>query len=212
MPGQIPQKVVLYHFTTLSNLAGIVQTGALLCKNLSPPQIDNASDPEIQKRRSKTEVPCAQGGTLHDYVPFYFAPRSPMLFKVTRGGVPSFKGNPEEFVYLLSSLGSVEVISLPFAFTDSHPLTLPYNFYDDLKHLGKVDWNVMKARQWSSEEDTGMMGRRQAEFLVYQRFPWDQVERAAAKTPVMARRVVELLGKYPSAKRVEVLVKKDWYY
>lgn len=212
MPGQMPRKVVLYHFTTLSNLAGILETGALLCKNLSPPQVDNASDPEIQKRRSETEVPCAQGGTLHDYVPFYFAPRSPMLFKITRGGVPSFKGNPEEFVYLLSSLGAVEAAGIPFAFTDSHPLTLPYRFYDDSKHLDQIDWATIGARQWSDENDRGMMGRRQAEFMVYQRFPWDQVEQAATKTPEMARQVVELLGQHPNAKRVAVLVKKDWYY
>ena len=83
-----------------------------------------------------------------------------MLFKITRGGVPSFKGNPEEFVYLLSSLDTVQAAGLPYAFTDSHPLTRPYNFYDDPEHLGKVDWTVMRAQLWSSEEDPGMMAGR----------------------------------------------------
>lgn len=212
MPGQMPKKIVIYHFTTLANLVGILNTGALLCHNLSPPQTDNASDPEIQKRRHETQVPCCQGGTLHDYVPFYFAPRSPMLFRIARGGVPSFKGNPEEFVYLLSSLDAVQAAGLPYAFTDSHPLTRPYNFYDDPKHLNKVDWTVMRARQWSSEEDTRRMGRRQAEFLVHRRFPWDQVEQLATKTPEVAKRVLELFESRPGVKRVAVLVKKDWYY
>jgi hypothetical protein len=54
-------------------------------QNLSPSKIDTACDPEIQKRRGETEVSCAQGGTLHDYVPFYFTPHSPMLLQSLEG-------------------------------------------------------------------------------------------------------------------------------
>lgn len=34
----------------------------------------------IQDRRAQTYVPCLPGGNPHDYVPFYFAPCSPMLY------------------------------------------------------------------------------------------------------------------------------------
>lgn len=208
----MPARVVLYHFTTLDNLRGILQTGELLCKNLGPIQVHDAADPQIQQRRSQTLVPCAKGGTLHDYVPFYFAPRLPMLYRITRGGVPGFTGNPEEMVYLLSSLTAVQQAGLPFAFTDSHPLTRPFRFYDDPSDLNRIDWDAMSVRQWSSESDPTLTGRRQAEFLVYQRVPWDLVEQVATKTSRVARQVVALFQAYPNRQRVSVRVVPDWYY
>ncbi|MGQ7112742.1 DarT ssDNA thymidine ADP-ribosyltransferase family protein, partial [Escherichia sp. TWPC-MK] len=35
-----------------------------------------------QHRRSEMRVTCGPGGVVHDYVPFYFTKRSPMLLKV----------------------------------------------------------------------------------------------------------------------------------
>ena len=44
---------------------------------------------DIQDKRSVTLVPYGLGGMLHVYVPFYFAPRSPMLCAISYGRVPS---------------------------------------------------------------------------------------------------------------------------
>ena len=45
----------------------------------------------IQDRRATTRVPCGAEGVLHDYVPFYFAPRSPMLYTIHKGNVESYR-------------------------------------------------------------------------------------------------------------------------
>jgi len=42
----------------------------------------------VQGHRAVKAVPVPPGGTLHDYVPFYFAPRSPMLRTLEGGNVP----------------------------------------------------------------------------------------------------------------------------
>ena len=47
----------------------------------------NIAYESIQDRRSIKSVPCGVGGSLHDYVPFYFAPRSPMLYTIHRGNL-----------------------------------------------------------------------------------------------------------------------------
>jgi hypothetical protein len=39
----------------------------------------------IQQRRSEIEIPIPPYGILHDYIPFYFAPRSPMLYAIHKG-------------------------------------------------------------------------------------------------------------------------------
>jgi ssDNA thymidine ADP-ribosyltransferase, DarT len=56
----------------------------------------------IQKRAQRT-VPCSPGGTLSDYVPFYFTPFTPMLYNIKTGyGVPQ---KPlQDIVILVSSL------------------------------------------------------------------------------------------------------------
>jgi hypothetical protein len=41
-------------------------------------------------------------GCLHDYVPFYFAPRSPMLYALLQGRVGGFNGSQEDIVYLVT--------------------------------------------------------------------------------------------------------------
>ncbi|MEO1609407.1 MAG: DarT ssDNA thymidine ADP-ribosyltransferase family protein [Pseudomonadota bacterium] len=55
-------------------------------------------------KRKHRNVPCIPGGTLSDYVPFYFTPFTPMLYNIkTRyGGVSQ---NPmEDIIILVSSL------------------------------------------------------------------------------------------------------------
>lgn len=51
----------------------------------------NIAHQNIQDRRAYRQVPFDPGGVLHDYVPFYFAPRSPMLYTISRGNVVGYE-------------------------------------------------------------------------------------------------------------------------
>ncbi len=92
MAAPIPTPV--YHLTHIDNLASIIQSGGCLSFNQKQNQgidhIDVAYE-TIQDRRSRTSVPCGPGGCLHDYVPFFFAPRPPMLYAIHRGYVKGYK-------------------------------------------------------------------------------------------------------------------------
>lgn len=44
----------------------------------------------IKEGRRRRTVPIGPGGVVADYVPFYFAPRSPMLFTIDKGSVPQY--------------------------------------------------------------------------------------------------------------------------
>ncbi len=57
----------------------------------------------IQDRRAYTQVPCGPRGWLHDYVPFYFGVRSPMLFTISRGNVEGYDRDQEDVIYLVST-------------------------------------------------------------------------------------------------------------
>ena len=85
--GPVPIPTLVYHITHLDNLDGIVTDGALVAKNeltrRGHSSVNIAHD-SIQARRAATQVPCCLGGNLLDYVPLYFAPRSPMLYTISR--------------------------------------------------------------------------------------------------------------------------------
>ena len=46
-------------------------------------------------------MPCGPGGTIHDYVAFYFAPRAPMLYAIYKGNVADYTEGQTPLVYLV---------------------------------------------------------------------------------------------------------------
>jgi hypothetical protein len=86
----IPNPIRLFHITAIDNLADICQSGVLLCKSESVAQgvqYQNIAHSGAQGARASRPVPDPPGGTIHDFVPFYFAPRSPMLSAIENGQV-----------------------------------------------------------------------------------------------------------------------------
>jgi hypothetical protein len=130
-----------YHITHVENLASIVSCGALECDQgcaraeIKPVSIAYAS---LKERRARTVVEHAAGGTLADYVPFYFGPRSPMLFTIARGNVAEYEGSQEEIVHLVCS---VEAMAEPgrFVIANRHPITPLAEQSGDLDALDDLD-------------------------------------------------------------------------
>jgi hypothetical protein len=102
----------------------------------------------IQSRRARVMVPCGAGGTLTDDVPFYFAPRSPMLYAIHQGNVPTYFEGQESVVYLVSTVEAVRQANLSFAFTDGHVIMALTQCFDDPADLNQVDWQVMTLKYW----------------------------------------------------------------
>lgn len=84
----------------------------------------------IQDRRAYTQVPCGPGGCLHDYVPFYFGARSPMLYAIKSGNVEGYEQGQEAVVYLVSTAQKVSGAGLGHVFTDGHGIMGFTAFYD----------------------------------------------------------------------------------
>ncbi len=168
---------------------------------------------EVQERRRKKQVGCGPEGNLHDYVPFYFAPRSPMMFTISKGNVEGYEGGTKPLIYLVSSVQRVQNAGLEFVFTDGHPTKAFTRFFDDAARLGEVPWDVIRSKYWNDDEDhPDRRRRRQAEFLVHGSFPWSAVEfLAVANAALKARLQTFLADKYPN--RVKpVKVAGNWYF
>lgn len=79
-PARSPERIIM-HFTHVRNLPGILAAGCLHADN----RVDRrsalaveAADLEIKNSRRAIRIGLAPFGCVADYVPFYFAPRSPM--------------------------------------------------------------------------------------------------------------------------------------
>ena len=204
----------IYHITHVDNLPAILQHGGLFCDAdvaSRCPTHRNIGYSHIKERRLTTPVPVGPRGALGDYVPFYFAPRSPMLFVIDRGGVPAYTEGQEPVLHLVASAEAVVAARLGFAFTDGHAVMAISGYFDDLGQLPRVDWNVMGARYWNdTQADQDRKRRREAEFLVHRFFPWALVEEIGTLTPAMRERVESLLP--VAGYRPRVTECPGWYY
>lgn len=120
----------------------------------------------IEKRRART-VPVHPGGTLSDYVPFYFTPRSPMLLNILTGrGVR--QREPHEIVVIVVPLRKLIEVGTSFVLTDGHAYMRETHFHGDLAALDRIDWDILQRSDYRrSDEDPGKMNRYQAEALVH---------------------------------------------
>jgi hypothetical protein len=204
----------IYHITHLGNLPNIIRDGGLWCDRVVMEQklaYVSIAHQHIKERRAQKQVPCAPGGTLADYVPFYFAPRSPMLYVINKGGVEGYTGGQRPIVHLVSSAEAVLAAGLPFAFTDGHAEMDISRFFADLSDLSKIDWNIMVSRYWNDTiKDGDRKRRRQAEFLTHQFFPLALVEGIGVINQSMAGPVSALLQ--PLAQKPTITVEPAWYY
>ncbi|QIN80504.1 DUF4433 domain-containing protein [Rubrobacter marinus] len=205
----------IYHFTHAKNLPAILPAGRLRCKARLPngDQLVNVSHDNIQERRRNKQVDCEPGSILHDYVPFYFATRSPMMYVISKGGVEGYDSNTMPLIYLVSSVRRVQEEALKFVFSDGHPVVKLSRFYNNLNDLDKVDWQVMGSTMWTDTEAyPDRRRRRQAEFLVHDSFPWSAVEFLAVRHTEVKRRLDDHLAReWPDLAR-PVRVAPGWYY
>lgn len=169
-------------------------------------------DVEIKERRRSRKVGAPPGGVVADYVPFYFAPRSPMLYKINKGSVPTYDEGQDPLVYLVTTPRTVHSANRSTLFSDGNCAADITAFANSPTELEThVDWAVMRAERWNNTpEDPDRMRRRMAEFLVHESLPLSCVHMLATRTAARAERVRELLR--ARGCRIEVVVRDAWYY
>lgn len=202
----------LYHFTHTDNLPGIISDG-LIADGRRPAMVTECAEPAIKQRRREIVVPIDPGGMVADYVPFYFAPRSPMLYRIHRGGVESYQRGQHELIYLLTKPSEIDSLNLPWVATDRNAALEPGRFAASITALEEhIDWAVMRAQLWKNTVDDGSrMQRRMAEFLVYQRVPWNAITYIATCSTAVATDVKTTLTSM-EAHSPGMLVRPKWYF
>lgn len=210
------QNPEIYHFTHKDNIVSIIKSNGIFSTNngkINKIEFKDASYLNIQDRRSRALVSTKINGVLHDYIPFYFAPRSPMLYAHYKNKVTSTI-KQSDLVYLVSSIGSVVNDKLNYAFTDGHAAQNISSFFDDLTDLNQIDWPLMKDKMWNNTlEDTDRTRRRQAEFLVKDFFPFQLVHKIGVFDESNKKYIISILKNNDKENMVKhVSIERYWYF
>lgn len=212
----VTRSTPVYRMVHVDNLPTLLRRGALHAPNHTPNDglaYRTIHDTSVQASRRVARVPCGPGGSIHDYVSFYFGPLSVMLLKLKTGQVQGYDEGQEPLVYLVATAQRVASAGALFVFSDGHGLATFTSWFDDLARLGAVDWKIVKARYWADQpEDNDRQRRKQAEFLVWRRLDWSLIEGIGVLNRTMKQQVEAVLDKFPKRHRPLVEVKRDWYY
>lgn len=167
-------KTFCYRITHRDNLARILQNG-LVNKNHAnaDPDFVSIGNPEIIDVRSTTPVGLAGFGMIGDYVPFYFTPRSIMMYNIITGYYkPRVPQRSKEELIVIRCLIEELAQRPQWFFTDGQANDGETGHYADLKHLNKIDWHSIQNSIFAkTANDYDLQRRYQAEFLVHDAVP-----------------------------------------
>jgi hypothetical protein len=204
----------LYHITHYSNIPKIIDAGGLMAKNVLSNHCSdyvNIAHASIQDTRASTQVPLAPGGTLHDYVPFYFCYRSPMLYAIYNGKVAGYDSGQDHVVYFVTDTDCLCKSGARYVFTDGHAIMFYSQYFNNIKDLSKLNWNYIQSRYWFDNEDYPDRKRqKQAEFLVYEKVDWNVIQCIVTINNEIKEKISNSIA--TCTHKPEILIKKDWYY
>ncbi len=211
----VPPQPKIYHIAHVDRLPSIVATGGLLSDAMVQAQALGGTMIGMNhiKQRRLTELQLAShpGLFVGACVPFYFCPRSVMLYLIHRRNAElAYQGGQASIIHLQADLGAVVAWAnaqpARWAFTLSNAGSYFFEDRNDLARLGEINWTAVQANNWSG----GLKEGKQAEFLLEQRFPWHLIERIGVKSAAVYGQVVNALPAHGHRPTVAVL--PDWYY
>ena len=222
----VPDPIRIFHITAIDNLDAICRAGALICKNSCASQginYQNIAHSGAQGARASTIVPNPPGGVVHDFVPFYFAPRSPMLSAIHNGNVGGCDYQQEDILHFETTIPSVLSHSQEVVFFDLNATLQWSTPYTDVGEIpSKVAWDVICAdpkldgyckyffNRHADPNHVDRMEKRMAEFLVKHSVPLS----ALTKIGVANERKADLVRRRLQENNVilQVDVVRDWYF
>ena len=213
MPAPADPK--LYHIVHVDRLPSIIAEGRLLCDaaiaERRPVGTTIGMSDIKQRRLSELCVNSHRDLYVGACVPFYFCPRSVMLYVISQANHPqlSYRGGQDPIVHLEADLRATvawaEEQDLRWAFTLSNAGARYFEDRSDLGQLDEIDWDAVEATDWR-----GCKEGKQAEFLIEQRFPWELVSRIGVQSRRVRDETVAVLE--AAAHRPPVEIRRTWYY
>ena len=204
-----PDQTLIYHITDVDNLPGILAGGGLRSDAAMAQHNSEVIGYEHIKQRRMTaiRVDCCGGRFVGEFVPFYFCPRSPMLYTVNLGNTGRAPGCQNSIVHLVATLAAGINQNRPWAISDGNAGAFHTAFSTELNALDGLDWAAIRATQWQ-----GLTHKKSAEFLIADLFDWSGLQSIACYNEETAQKVRALLTPDTLLHKPVVKIESNWYY
>ncbi len=209
-----PQRPKICHILHCDKLPSVLKDGFLYSD-----KIITVNDPigttigmsSIKLRRlEQYQLESHPGLYVGQCVPFYFCPRSVMLFLIyKRNSDLEYQGGQSPIVHLVADLRETiewaEQNNKRWAFTSSNAGSSYFRDFSDLSQLNEINWTAVNATQWQGQQE-----EKQAEFLIEDYFPWQLIEQIG----VISTKYDTIVNKElaTTTHKPRIIVRRDWYY
>ena len=202
-----PAQILIYHITDVGNFPNILSDGGLhsdaVMAQRNPTVIGYS---HIKQRRlTQIHVPCCNNRFVGEFVPFYFCPRSPMLYTINQGKTGRSAGCQDTIIHLVTNVATAISLGQAWAISDGNAGAYHTDFDSNLNALDGLDWSAIRARDWR-----GRTHQKCAEFLVADFFSWSGVQQIGCQNSAVARQVSTLIQNHTHQPSVDV--QPTWYY
>jgi len=200
--------VKVSHITHIDNLSSILKQSCLWSdsKRIELGLVNqNIGYSHIKQRRLLRPVNVAAGGTIGQYVPFNFCPRSVMLFVIHKGHA-DFQDGQERVLHLISDTDTIRLSNQHCFFTDIHADLDYAEQIDEFGRITELDiQRIINEKYWQDFKE-----EKQAEFLAFESVQWATIQQIGVKTQAIADEVKTSLRN--AKHKPEVIVRPGWYY
>ena len=216
----VPTYPKIYHIVHVDRLSSILGDGGLYCdahvvRHSLPGTTIGIS--EIKKRRLAHPLTSYPDLHVGDCVPFYFCPRSIMLYVIWKANNShlTYRGGQSSIIHLGANLHDAvawaDAHGRRWAFTTTNAGSDFFDDYNSLDQLNNINWDAVQARWWSGPDVApGIREGKQAEFLLEGFCPWEIIKRIFVHSQRIFRQVESLIASSPHKPQIEV--RPDFYY
>jgi hypothetical protein len=210
----VPAQPKIYHIAHIDRLPSIIANNRLWSDaevNARNPQGTVIGMDSIKQRRLTLPLSSRAGLNVGDCVPFYFCPRSIMLYLIHQANHPelTYRGGQTPIIHLQADLHNVvnwaNQQKRRWAFTTSNAGSYYFEDRCDLNQLNEIDWQSVQTHHWQNCKEG-----KQAEFLLEQFFPWELIEKIGVASNVTYQQVMNAIPS--NGHRPNVVIEEQWYY
>jgi hypothetical protein len=211
--GLTPQVIQIYHIVHVDRLPSILQHNGLFSDAQiikMPSSGTTIGLGNIKQRRLTLPLSSYPNLYVGSCVPFYFCPRSIMLFLIHKHNKElPYQGGQGQIIHLVAdfyeTVNWANTNNLRWAFTSSNAGSCYFTDYNDLQRLNEIDWDAVNATSWAANKYG-----KQAEFLLEQYFPWFLVKEIGVYSNNVEHQVALALTN--SSYKPITKVIPEWYY
>jgi hypothetical protein len=216
-----PLRPRIYHIVHVDRLPSIVADGLLwsdaALASLQRPGTTIGMSGIKTRRLNELQLSSHPGLFVGQCVPFYFCPRSIMLYLIHRANHNelSYRDGQGPIVHLEAdlheALGWAAHEGRRWAFTLSNAGAYYFEDRCDVNQLDQINWDAVATNRWSGVGISRQVKEgKQAEFLYERCFPWHLIKRIGVHSQSVAQRVADATRE--ASHRPPIEIRPDWYY